>query len=163
MPVKRMRVNTSDHDSCGWPSTWNRLYLKGRRAFKNTVLNQLSLSSTITQSTASENHVKLSSLKLRYNARKKKTQRHGRERQNVFLVYARILGPCVTIFMGRVLMNRLHRNWRTLAYQWGVSRTNGKISSAPLTGTNPTGRGLSSPTGGVRVVHCETLSKIKSV
>ena len=115
MPVKRVRVNTSDHDSRGSPSTWNRLYLKGRRAFKNTILNQLSLGSTITQSTASENHLKLSSLKPRYKARKKKTQRHGRERQNVFLVYAGILGPCVTIFMGRVLMNHLHRNWRTLS------------------------------------------------
>ena len=81
------------------------------------MLKQLSLSSTITQSTASENHVKLSSLKPRYKARKKKTQRHGRERQNVFLVYARILGPCVTIFMKRVLMNHLHWNWRTLSIE----------------------------------------------
>ena len=58
--------------SRGWPSTWNRLYLKVRGPFTNTVLNQLTLSSTITQLTASENHVKLSSLKPRHIAWKKK-------------------------------------------------------------------------------------------
>ena len=35
--------------SRGWPSSWNRLYLKGRRPFTNMILNQLSLSSTKTQ------------------------------------------------------------------------------------------------------------------
>ena len=57
-------MNTSD-------VPWMTQHLKAevdRRPFKNAVLNQLSLSSTITQLTASKNHVKISSLKPRYKA-----------------------------------------------------------------------------------------------
>ena len=145
----------------GWPSTWNRLYLKGRRPFTNTVLSKLSLNSTVTQSNVSENHVKLSSMKPRYKAWKKKTRRHGGERLNVCPAHTRILRPCETIFILRVLKSYLHRTGER--YRWGVPRTNGRILPAPPTGPNPPERTLSSPPGAFRVVHCETLSKIKSV
>ena len=64
MPVKRVRVNISD---VPWMTQHLKsLILKRQKAFHEHVLNQLSLSSTVTQSTANGNHVKLFSMKPRY-------------------------------------------------------------------------------------------------
>ena len=128
--------------SRGWPSTWNRLYLKGRKTFH-------------------EHGIKSAQFKFYRNAVNRERKSCKAVLYETKVQSMKEENPKAWWRDVKRLFVYLHRTGER--YRWGVPRTNGRILPAPPTGPNPPERTLSSPPGAFRVAHCETLSKIKSV